>query len=101
EELSCSAWRGRLLRPRSMAEWAATHCEAIMTTKLSKPLKREIDFDGAPYVVTLSSDGLKIVEKGKRKGQEMTWGDLIGGRVGLTQSLKGSVALAKTQEDED
>ena len=71
-----------------------------MTTKLSKPLKREIDFDGAPYVVTLSSDGIKIVEKGKRKGQEMTWGDLIGGRAGLAQSLKGSIALVRNEEDE-
>jgi hypothetical protein len=73
----------------------------MMTTKLSKPLKREIDFDGAPYVVTLSSDGIKIVEKGKRKGQEMTWGELIGGRAGLTQSLKGSIALAKNESDDD
>ena len=69
-----------------------------MTTKLTKLLKREIDLDGAPYVITLSADGIKIVEKGKRKGQEMTWGELIGGRVGLTNSLKGSVALAKEDD---
>ena len=69
-----------------------------MTTKLTKLLKREIDFDGAPYVITLSADGIKIVEKGKRKGQEMTWGELIGGRIGLTNSLKGSVALAKEDD---
>jgi hypothetical protein len=71
-----------------------------MTTKLEKPLKREITLDGAPYVVTLSPEGIKIVEKGKRKGQEVSWRDLITGRAALAQSLKDSVALIKDPERE-
>ena len=39
-----------------------------MATKLNKLLKREIDVDGKPYMVTLSPAGLKLTEKGKRLG---------------------------------
>jgi len=49
-----------------------------MATKLNKQLKREIDVDGKPYMVTLSPEGLKLTEKGKRLGREHTWKDLIG-----------------------
>ena len=49
-----------------------------MATKLSKQLKREIDVDGKPYMVTLSPEGLKLTEKGKRLGRELTWKDLVG-----------------------
>ena len=50
-----------------------------MTTKLDKAIKREIEFNGVAYTITLSPDGLKIVEKGKRNGQELNWKTLIGG----------------------
>ena len=63
-----------------------------MTTKLDKALKREIEFKGVAYTVTLGPEGLKIVEKGKRKGQEMTWEELIGGSAGLTADLQGSIS---------
>ena len=49
-----------------------------MATKLSKQLKREIDVDGKPYMITLSPEGLKLTEKGKRLGRELTWKDLVG-----------------------
>ena len=49
-----------------------------MATKLNKQLKREIDVDGKPYMVTLSPAGLKLTEKGKRLGQEHTWKALLG-----------------------
>lgn len=71
-----------------------------MTTRLEKPLKREINFNGVPYIVTLSPEGLKIVEKGKRKGQELSWEDLISGSVALAQALKDSIALVRDQERE-
>jgi len=71
-----------------------------MTTKLEKPLKREIDVNGAPYIVTLSPGGLKIVEKGKRKGQEMSWEDILSGGVALAGALKNSIALVQDQERE-
>ena len=49
-----------------------------MATKLNKLLKREIDVDGKPYMVTLSPEGVKLTEKGKRLGREHTWKDLLG-----------------------
>ncbi len=39
-----------------------------MTAKLDKPLKREVAISGQVYVVTISSEGIKLVLKGKRKG---------------------------------
>jgi hypothetical protein len=63
-----------------------------MTTKLDKALKREIEFDGVSYTVTMSPEGLKIVEKGKRLGQQLSWREMIGGSVPLTQSLRESLA---------
>ena len=49
-----------------------------MTTKLNKQLKREIDVDGKPYMITLSPEGVKLTEKGKRLGREHTWKSLLG-----------------------
>jgi len=49
-----------------------------MATKLNKQLKREIDVDGKPYMITLSPEGVKLTEKGKRLGREHTWKELLG-----------------------
>ena len=49
-----------------------------MATKLNKLLKREIEVDGKPYMVALSPAGLKLTEKGKRLGRELTWKELVG-----------------------
>ena len=49
-----------------------------MATKLNKQLKREIEVDGKPYMVTMSPEGLKLTEKGKRLGKEVTWKELVG-----------------------
>lgn len=69
-----------------------------MTTKLDKPLKREVDISGITYTVTFSPQGLKIVEKGKRKGQELSWEDLVRGGVTLSNDLQDSIALSTEQE---
>ena len=50
-------------------------------TKLEKPLKREIDIKGKPYIVTIMPLGMKLTEKGKRKGQELLWADLASGAI--------------------
>ncbi|HYC10773.1 MAG TPA: hypothetical protein VEC10_14115 [Steroidobacteraceae bacterium] len=50
-----------------------------MATKLNKQLKREIDVDGKPYMITLSPEGVKLTEKGKRLGREHSWKELLGG----------------------
>ncbi|TLY97604.1 MAG: hypothetical protein E6K36_19555 [Gammaproteobacteria bacterium] len=62
-----------------------------MATKLNKQLKREIDVDGKPFMVTLSPEGLKLTEKGKRLGRELTWKDLLSGDPALSAALSASV----------
>ena len=49
-----------------------------MTTKLDKPLKREILIDEKPYTLTIDAAGLKLVEKGRRNGHEVSWKQILG-----------------------
>lgn len=63
-----------------------------MTTPLDKPLKRELQIEGRAYTVTLSPEGLKLVEKGRRLGQELRWRDLVSGDAALATALNASVA---------
>jgi len=66
-----------------------------MTTALDRPIKRELELDGARYTITISPAGIKVTEKGKRKGQELTWRDIISGDAALRRDLSLSVgALA-------
>lgn len=66
--------------------------EAMMTTKLERPLKREIEINGKPYVVTLTVEGLKVTEKGHRKGPELKWQSLVNGDSALAAGLNASLA---------
>ena len=49
-----------------------------MVTKLDRPVRREVRIGQTPYVVTLSRDKLRIAVKGRRKGQEALWEELVG-----------------------
>ena len=62
-----------------------------MTTRLDKGLKREIEVEGKLYTATISPDGIKVVEKGKRNGQEISWQSIISGDAALTRDLRISV----------
>jgi hypothetical protein len=62
-----------------------------MATKLDKPLKREIQVEGRPYMLTVSPDGLKLVPKGRRKGQELAWSALVSGEAALAAALNASL----------
>lgn len=62
-----------------------------MATKLNKQLKREIDVEGKPFMVTLSPEGLKLTEKGKRLGRELTWKDLLSGDAAPSAALSASI----------
>ena len=66
-----------------------------MTTKLEKAIKREVTLNDVAFTVTMSPEGLRIVEKGKRKGHELSWDQLIRGDVSLTQDLKDSVDVVR------
>jgi hypothetical protein len=50
-----------------------------MATKLDKTIKRELEMDGQAYTVAISPAGIKITQKGYRKGREMTWRALWAG----------------------
>ncbi|MEO5677307.1 MAG: hypothetical protein ABIQ84_07150 [Usitatibacter sp.] len=63
-----------------------------MTTKLINSFKRELDLNGDKYTVTLSPEGLKLVQKGKRKGIELAWQAIVGGDAALATALNASLA---------
>lgn len=63
-----------------------------MTTKLDGTLKREIEVGEERYTLTLTATGLKLTEKGRRKGLEMSWKEMISGDAGIAAALQGSVA---------
>ena len=63
----------------------------LMATKLEKAIKRELEHDGVLYTVTISPDGVRVVEKGKRKGRELSWASIISGDAELTEALKLSI----------
>ena len=60
-------------------------------TRLDKPLKREIEVAGKPYMLTIAPEGLKLVPKGKRKGQELSWDALVSGEAALAAALNASL----------
>ena len=63
-----------------------------MTTKLDSPLKRELSILDKLYTLTLSPEGLNLVPKGRRKGYELAWVDLVSGEAALATALNASLA---------
>lgn len=70
-----------------------------MATKLSKPLRREVEIEGVLYTVTLAPEGLKIVEKGHRKGQELNWQQLVRGTASTAPELDGSMSFGSEHSE--
>jgi hypothetical protein len=62
-----------------------------MATKLDKALKREIQIDGKPFMLTITPEGLKLVPKGKRNGRELSWSALVSGEAALATALNASL----------
>ena len=62
-----------------------------MVTKLDRDLKREINVSGRSYVVTISAEGIKVTPKGRRKGRQLAWGDLVGDDATLAIALNASL----------
>ncbi|QGL97289.1 MULTISPECIES: hypothetical protein [Stenotrophomonas] len=61
-------------------------------TPLDKPLRRELQIDGRPYTLTVDPEGLKLVEKGRRKGIALRWQDLVSGDAALATALQASLS---------
>jgi hypothetical protein len=62
-----------------------------MTTKLDGVLKRELLIGGEPYTLTLSTEGFSLTVKGRRKGLDIRWADLVGGDAALATALNASL----------
>jgi hypothetical protein len=60
-------------------------------TKLDKPLKRELQVKKDHFVLTIDPDGLKLTKKGRRKGVEIAWRDLVSGDAAMAVALNASV----------
>jgi hypothetical protein len=48
-----------------------------MTTALTKPLARQVDYDGHQYKVVVSAEGIRLTPKGARRGVALTWSDIL------------------------
>lgn len=64
-----------------------------MATKLEKTLKREIDIDGQAYMVAISPEGIKLTQKGFRKGPELTWKQILASGNGGDSSAPQSSGM--------
>jgi len=60
-------------------------------TKLDKPLKRELRLKSGPHVLMIDPDGLRLTKKGRRKGIEIAWKDLVSGDAAMAVALNASV----------
>jgi hypothetical protein len=63
-------------------------------TKLDKPLKRELKVKKISYVLTIDPDRFKLTKKGRRKGIEIAWKDLVSGDAAMAVALRASVESA-------
>ena len=61
-----------------------------MTTKLNSAFKRELDVNGDKYTLTVSPEGFKLVQKGKRKGIELQWAAILNGEAALATALNAA-----------
>jgi hypothetical protein len=69
-----------------------------MITPLTGTLRRAIHVKDQEYTVLLSPTGLKLTAKGKRKGVEFTWSELLGGDKALVAALNASLGTAPLVE---
>ncbi|KAF1701654.1 hypothetical protein [Pseudoxanthomonas suwonensis] len=60
-------------------------------TPLDKPIRRELAIGDELYTLTISPEGLKLVPKGRRKGLELAWSDLVSGDAALASALQASL----------
>jgi len=63
-----------------------------MATKLEKSIKRELALGDKSYTITIAPEGVKVVEKGKRNGREISWSAIINGDAQLADDLRRSLA---------
>jgi hypothetical protein len=62
-----------------------------VTTKLDGPLKRELMIERELYTLTLSAAGFTLALKGRRRGLDVAWADLVSGEAALAAALNASL----------
>jgi hypothetical protein len=65
-----------------------------VTTKLDGSLKRELLIGGDAYTLTLSQQGFTLALKGRRKGLDIRWADLVSGEAALATALNASLTAS-------
>ena len=60
-------------------------------TPLDKPLRRALTVGDPAYVLVASPEGLELTLKGKRKGIELAWQDLVSGASALAMAPHASI----------
>jgi hypothetical protein len=60
-------------------------------TKLDKPIRRELKIGDTDYTITIAPESLKVVQKGHRKGIELSWKDIVSGDAAIATALRGSM----------
>jgi hypothetical protein len=60
-------------------------------TRLDKALKRELRVKKDAYVLTIDPDGFKLTKKGRRKGIEIAWREIVSGDAAMAAALNASV----------
>jgi hypothetical protein len=69
-----------------------------MTTQLDGTLKRELMIGRTAYTLTLTQTGFTLALKGRRKGLDIRWADLVSGDAALATALNASLT-ANIQKD--
>ncbi|HKZ11452.1 MAG TPA: hypothetical protein VJL61_12215 [Rhodanobacteraceae bacterium] len=64
-------------------------------TPLDKPIKRALTLGEKTYTLVIDPEGMKLAEKGHRRGVELRWKDVLSGDAGLAAALQASVASKK------
>ena len=67
-----------------------------MATKLDKAIKRELEVGGVTYTIVISPDGIRVTEKGKRRGRELSWPSIVSGDAELAESLRISLDATRS-----
>ncbi|AOY67176.1 hypothetical protein LN565_20485 [Xanthomonas euvesicatoria pv. euvesicatoria] len=60
-------------------------------TPLDKPLRRDLQIGDQAYTLIIDPQGLKLVEKGRRKGVTLRWEELVSGDAALASALQASL----------
>jgi len=68
-----------------------------MTAKLDKTIKRELELDGKVYTIAIGPEGIKVTEKGRRNGPEVSWRSIVTGEQALTEGLKASIDVGSSE----